>query len=273
MMTLRMVAIIVGSGFVLYAFLGALAFFGQKALMYPAPGNPIEPSAEGATLQRISGADGATVYALYAPAPPGAPTLVHFHGNGEDVAGQVSLVHAMRKAGLGVCAVEYPGYGPAKGTPVSEAAIYSASEAALNHLYELGAPRNSIVLQGQSLGTGVAAEMARRGHGARLVLISPYTSMVEMAARVVPFLPVKWLVHDRYETDRKAPALTIPVLVIHGTNDEVVPFAMGQRIAALLPNREFVPVEGGHHNDLFDYERGLVSKIAQFARGASVATH
>ena len=160
----------------------------------------------------------------------------------------------MRKAGVGVYAVEYPGYGPAKGAPVSEASIYSAAEAALHHLYELGTPRELGGLARSVARTGVAAEMARRGHGARLVLISPYTSMVEMAARVAPFLPVQWLVHDRYETDRKASALSIPALVIHGTNDEVVPFAMGQRIAALLPSREFVPIEGGHHNDLFDRE-------------------
>ena len=81
MTTLRIVAIVVGSGVVLYAFFGALAFFGQRALMYPAPRNRIEPRANGATLERISGADGATVYALYAPAPPGEPTLVHFHAS------------------------------------------------------------------------------------------------------------------------------------------------------------------------------------------------
>jgi pimeloyl-ACP methyl ester carboxylesterase len=83
-------------------------------------------------------------------------------------------------------------------------------------------------------------------------------------------LPVSWLLRDRYETDRKAPALTLPVLVIHGTNDEVVPFEMGQRIAELLPNRDFVAVRGGHHNDLFDLnEDAVLSKIVTFVRGAS----
>lgn len=198
---------------------------------------------------------------------------MHFHGNGEDVAGQGWLFDAMRKVGIGVYAIEYPGYGMAKSEALSESAIYGAAETALRHLYELGAPRSSAVLQGQSLGTGVAAEMARRGHGVGLVLISPYTSMVEMAGRVAPFLPVRWLLRDRYETDQKAPALALPVLVIHGTDDEVVPFEMGQRIAALLPNREFLPVQGGHHSDLFYLdERGLVAKIAAFTRGATLVS-
>ena len=178
---LRIVAIVVGSGVVLYAFLGALAFFGQRALMYPAPINPIEPRADGATLERISGADGAPVYALYAPAPAGAPTLVHFHGNGEDLAGQAWLVHAMRKAGLGVYAVEYPGYGPAKGASDQRGIHLLRSRSCVEpslrarHATRLGGVARSVAR------TGVAAEMARRGHGARLVLISPYTSMIEMA--------------------------------------------------------------------------------------------
>jgi len=123
------------------------------------------------------------------------------------------------------------------------------------------------VLEGQSLGTGVAAGMARRGHGMRLVLISPSTSMVDMAAIMAPFLPVRWLVRDRYETNLKAPALEVPSLVIHGTLDEVIPLDMGQRIAKLLPNSEFFPIEGGHHADLFAIDKSsLLAKIAAFAR-------
>jgi pimeloyl-ACP methyl ester carboxylesterase len=92
--------------------------------------------------------------------------------------------------------------------------------------------------------------------------------MVDMAARVAPFLPARWLVRDRYETARKAPALALPALVIHGTADEVVPYAMGKRVASLLPQGELVTVEGGHHNDLFETPRhDLVTTIAAFARG------
>ncbi len=184
--------------------------------MYPAPFSAIEPRLEGASLERIAGPGGTTVYALYAKAPEKAPTLVHFHGNGEDLAGQAWLVHRLRMAGIGAYAVEYPGYGLAAGAPLGEEPIYDAAEAALEHLRtRLGVPRESIVLEGQSLGTGVATEMARRGLGARLVLLSPFTSMVDMAARVAPFLPTRWLVRDRYDTIHKAPALRMPALVVH----------------------------------------------------------
>jgi pimeloyl-ACP methyl ester carboxylesterase len=95
--------------------------------------------------------------------------------------------------------------------------------------------------------------------------------MVDMAARVAPFLPTNWIVRDRYETIRKAPAIPIPALVVHGTVDEVIPFDMGRRVAAALPHAQFVAVPGGHHADLFAVDEMLVAKIADFARGKQAA--
>jgi pimeloyl-ACP methyl ester carboxylesterase len=254
-----------------YGLVAALSFFYQRALIYPIPANTIEPRLGGATLEDIPGPEGTHVYALHSPARPGSPTLVHFHGNGEDLASQAPLVSALRDAGIGVFAVEYPGYGLAKDARLTEDSVYAAAETALAHLRTaLGVPRDATILQGQSLGTGVAAEMARRGYGARLVLISPYTSMIDMASRLAPFLPVRWLVRDRYETSRKAPSLALPALVIHGTDDELIPVSMGRRIAQLLPHSELVLVDGGHHADLFDVDPRLFTKIAAFAQGGRI---
>ena len=267
---LTIAAWLAGASACVYGVIAFLAFFGQRGLLYPVPSNAVEPLAAGATLVKITGDNGAVVYALHAPAPPGASTVVHFHGNGEDLAGQALLVSGLRRAGLGVYAVEYPGYGLARGQPIDETSIYAAAEASLRFLIEGGVPRESIVLQGQSLGTGVAIEMARRGHGARLILISPYTSVVDMAALLIPFLPVRYLVRDRFENEQKVAALALPALVIHGTNDEVVPHRMGRRIAELLGDAEFVSIPGARHNDLFDNDRiDVLAKIVAFARGTA----
>jgi pimeloyl-ACP methyl ester carboxylesterase len=266
---LTMVAWLAGAGAAGYALIAVAAFFGQRSLMYPVPAFPVEPHVAGAELVRMIGPEGAAVFALHAPPPPGAPTVVHFHGNGEDLGGQAWLVDALSRRGLGVLAVEYPGYGPSRGATLGEDAIYAAAETALRYLAERGVAQQSIVLQGQSLGSGVAVEMARRGYGARLILIAPYTSMVDMARLVLPFLPVRWLVRDRYESDRKAPGISLPALVIHGTKDEVIPFRMGRRMAELLPHAELFPVSEAHHNDLFlDDAVAVVAKIAAFAQGA-----
>jgi uncharacterized protein len=196
-----------------------------------------------------------------------APTLVHFHGNGEQLAHQTDLVRVFRAQGLGVFAVEYPGYGLAHTSKATEATIYTAAETALNHLRDVLGVRD-IVLQGQSLGTGVAVEMARRGHGTRLVLLSPYTSMPDMVSTLVPVLGHIVIVLDRFDSASKAPGISMPVLIFHGSGDELIPFRMGQRLAQRFPNATLETVAGAGHNDLF--ARGgalMIARIVEFARG------
>jgi pimeloyl-ACP methyl ester carboxylesterase len=236
--------------------------------MYPAPRrSSAEPRARDATLETVPTAEG-TVFALYARAPAGAPTLVWFHGNGEDLNDMPYLVHEFAGAGVGFYAVEYPGYGPMSDRATNEAAVYAAASAAIDHLQQqLGVPVSQTVLVGHSLGSGVAAEMARRGRGGRLVLIAPYTSMVDMARKLAPFLPASLLVRDRYDTQAKARELALPALVIHGSDDEMIPVAMGRRIAELLPRATLVVVPGARHNDLFATDPDLVRRIALFAGG------
>jgi uncharacterized protein len=212
----------------------------QTAMIFPAPPRGREP----AYPDNLVRASGATF--LYFE---GKKVVVYFHGNGEDLADSVPMISLLRSLGMGVLAVEYPGYGVAAGSP-SERSAYAAAESALLWLRsdrQVGPER--IVLLGQSLGTAVASEMAKRGFGARLVLISPFTSVVEMARRMVPLFPTTLVLHP-FDTESKAPAIALPVLIIHGTQDEVVPFAMGERLARLFPHARFVPLPGGQHNDL-----------------------
>jgi uncharacterized protein len=257
---------VIGWGIGLYASLVALGWLGQSSLLYPAPSGSRAPAASGARLLEIPGSGGRLVYALHLPARGEAPTLVHFHGNGEDLSDQAALMHTLSARGLGVLAVEYPGYGLARAYAPSEANIYADAETALARLRDLGVGPERTVLSGLSLGTGVAAEMAHRGHGSRLVLIAPYTSMVEMAGRVAPFLPVRWIVRDRFDTKSKAPELALPALVIHGSDDELIPIAMGRRIAELLPRARLVLIERGGHNDLLSVHADrVIDAIADFS--------
>ena len=266
--------LVVGLGIagMLYCALMAVAYFGQRSPIYPVPGIATEPEVPGARLLTIGCAQLGTVHAVYAPAPAGAPTLVHFHGNGEQLSDQAGLVGAFATAGLGVLAVEYPGYGLDREAQANEPNLYTAAECALEHLQTtLGVPLTQTVVQGQSLGSGVAVEMARRRHAAGLVLISPYTSMVEVAGLVAPFLPVGPLTRDRFDSLSKVDTVTAPALVIHGTADEVIPFEMGQRIAHTLQQGTLRPIEGAHHNDLFARHRPrVVATIVEFAMRACV---
>jgi alpha-beta hydrolase superfamily lysophospholipase len=252
----------------IYCALMLLAFVGQRALIYPATKIGGEPRVAGGRLLAIECARLGTVHAFYAPAPAGAATVVHFHGNGEELMHQEQLLQGLSARGLGVLAVEYPGYGMDRSGSANEANLYLAAECALKHLQDvLGVPSRSIVLQGQSLGTAIAVEMATRGHGAGLILISPFTSMEHMAGIVLPFLPNRFLVRDRYDSLAKASALQLPTLIVHGTQDEVIPFAMGERLSKTLTNARFIPIEGGHHNDLFLLaEDTILEAIAAFSK-------
>jgi pimeloyl-ACP methyl ester carboxylesterase len=177
----------------------------------------------------------------------------------------------MRSRGFGVLAVEYPGYGVAGGSP-SETSLVSAGREALVYARETLqlAPRR-IILQGQSLGSGVASRLAVRGSAAKLVLISPFTSVTELASRIFPVLPARWLVRDRFDTRQAASEVPIPVLIVHGDRDEIVPFSMGDDLAHAFPNARLARIVGGHHNDLWiEHARELTEAIAMFAVSSEV---
>lgn len=257
-----------------YVGVTALAYLGQRSVLFPAPRQAVAPALEPGEgrIERIARDDGSEVYAFYMPpADDEQPVIVHFHGNGEQLADLVPLARALAASGAGVLAVEYPGYGLAEARSPCEAALYADADAALHHLEDqLGIPRERTVLQGQSLGSGVAVEMARRGYGHRLVLISPFTSVVDMAARVAPLLPTRWLVRDAFDNAAKVPSLELPALVIHGTRDELIPIEMGRRIAAALPDGQLIEIAGAGHNDLFVRDGDtIIQLLTAFAHGGA----
>lgn len=252
-----------------YVALSAIVGASYRALLFPAPRAVIEPALSGAELLRIPSERGEVV-ALHASAKPGEPTIVFFHGNGEDLADTVMLGRELYDAGVGFCAVEYPGYGLSRAQKASEPALYEAAEVALAELERRGVRAESLVLVGQSLGSGVATELAARGHGAALVLIAPFTSIPAVARRFAPFLPLDLLLRDRFDNLAKAQRIVVPTLVVHGDHDEVVPFEMGRALSEHLPSAELHVVEGAGHNDLYTKDAGLVARLLRFAR-ASVA--
>ena len=183
--------------------------------------------------------------------PSSLPTIVWFHGNGELVDGLISLGERFSSKGYGFAMMEYRGYGRSAALEPSEAGIYDDADALLAALeHDRAVTDGAHVLVGYSLGSAIAAEMAVRGHGDAVVLISPFTSIRAMGKRLVPILPIDLLMTERYDTLTKAPQIHQPCLVVHGTADELVPFAMGEAVAAAIPKVVFLPIEGGHHADM-----------------------
>jgi pimeloyl-ACP methyl ester carboxylesterase len=239
---------------------GAAAYFGQRSLLFvPSPAHR-EPQVPGGTVVHLD----ANTVALWIPPPEAGCTVVHFHGNAQQLADLDRLAASLHAGGLGFFAVEYPGYGLAAGAP-SEASIDEAAVTAVRYLHDvLHVPVDRTVLEGWSLGTGVAAELASRQLGSELILIAPFTSITAMGARMFPNHPVSLLVRDPFDTASKAPRIGLPTLIVHGSADSVIPVAEGEHLGRLFPNVTTV-IEPGADHDVLMRESALARVIA-FAR-------
>jgi uncharacterized protein len=245
------------------AYLGLclVLFLVQRALVFPAPRDRVD--AGSGTVVLVPGG----TPMLWGPVEGGGPVVVHFHGNGEQIGGLGWLGEELAKRRVSFAAVEYPGYPGAPGTP-SEASIVAAAEKALEHLTgPMGVARERIVLSGQSLGTGVAVRLAANGWGTKLVLLSPYTSMTDVAASgLFRAFPVRLLMRDRFDCEALAPRIDRPVLVLHGNRDQVVPLDLGRALSDRFPHARFVEVRGAGHNDLWQHPPTASEYLAFVAR-------
>lgn len=241
----RMALTLVGTLGAFYLGACVLLFVAQRRLVFPAPSE----LDNGHSLERVEIPGG--TFALYQLVAGDGPVVVHFHGNAEQVGSLSWLADAWAQRGCSFVAVEYPGYPGAAGSP-SEATLLATADAALRHLSgPMQIDRSRLVLQGQSVGTGVAVAMAARGWGWKLVLISPYTSLPDVAARSFRWLAVRLLMRDRFDSSSRAAAITIPTLIIHGTGDEVIPFDLGHELSQRIAGSKFLAVKGAHHNDIW----------------------
>lgn len=237
----------------------------QRMILFPAPA-PRSIAASAGTLLEGRSAGGRRVAALWSPTRPDAPTIAFFHGNGAQLSDSADLAPFFHAEGWNVFAVEYPGYGPLADDAPSEESLLDVADGAMTLLRtRLSVPIERTVLVGQSLGTGVATALAARGAGSKLVLTSPFRSITAVARDRFWFLPVGLLVRDRFDSEARAPSVTIPALVIHGTDDEVIPFAHGVEMARRLPHGTLARIARAHHNDLWsDFASELLAAMRAF---------
>jgi pimeloyl-ACP methyl ester carboxylesterase len=259
--TRRRITIAVATIAVSYLALCGIARVAYPRILFPAPRMDAPLPVPGATLLDLPQKQGRSTRALHWPARGDARTVVFFHGNGQTMYDETGLAEELSSRGLGVVLVEYRGYGISYGDPPTEESLYADAEVVLDYLASIGVGRERVALWGFSLGTGVAAEMARRDRAARVVLVAPYTSIVDMGKSWAPFLPVSLIMSHRFDTLAKAPSIKAPTLVAHGDADEVVPYAMGEKVAHAIPGAKLVTIAGGHHMDLLLAKPGLLEEI------------
>lgn len=196
--------------------------------------------------------DGEQLVAWYAPpSDPDAPTLLYFHGNSGNLAHRKERMHRFIRNGYGVLMPSYRGYSGSTGKP-NQAWLTSDGLLAYDYLIGFGTSPKQIIVYGESLGTGVATPVAVARDIAGLVLEAPFTAAVDVAEERYPFLPIRPFMHDKWESIRIINRINVPLLIIHGAKDKVIPVHHGKTLfAAASHPKDIVIIEDAGHTRLF----------------------
>jgi len=227
-----------------YAGICAWLFLHQRSLQYfPQP----RRGGGAYVVEAFRSGDALLQLTVRPHAGPGA--VLYFGGNGEDVSGSIATIAAAFPE-REIVMLHYRGYGGSTGQATEEA--ITADAAAL--FDKVHAAHPDVIVIGRSLGGGVAMRLASTRPVSRVVLVTPYDSLLEIAQRQFPWLPVRWLLVDKYESWRYVPQVKAPVLILAAENDEVIPAASTERLRNRFPTPQmvYIVVPGASHNTIGD---------------------
>ncbi len=196
--------------------------------------------------------DEATINALHFKAENPKGVILYFHGNAGDLSRWGKITEFFVEKRYDVLVMDYRTYGKSIGK-LSEDAIYKDAQYCYDYLLERYS-ENEITLYGRSLGTGIASYLASKNNAKRLILETPYYSILDIAKHRFPMFPVKQLLKYRFPTFQYLPKVKCPITIIHGTEDNVVPFSSGKKLSELESDIDFFTVKGGGHNNLIEFE-------------------
>jgi dipeptidyl aminopeptidase/acylaminoacyl peptidase len=230
----------------------AVLYFRQRDLIYPGAGGRPGLVASEAGFEEVWLAtdDGLKLRALYRAPRPGMPTLLMFHGNGHAVSGSAAAMRPLIGDGYGMLLSEYRGFGGNPGHP-SEQGLYRDARAAWGWLQRKGVSPGRIVIVGYSLGSGVAVQLALEHPPRALVLIAGYTDIPHVTRQHYPWIPANLLVTERFRTIDKLPRIACPILLLHGRNDDTIPFDNSVELAGAQPAAKLELVAGTGHGIIY----------------------
>lgn len=247
LMTLAVLALLAYGGACTYLYVK------QRDMLYQTPHADIHPNvAEVPGIQdlRLKTPDGETLQAWYLPPTGDGPVFLFFGGQGRRLDEQSHRYIEMAKRGAGFLALAYRGFSASTGHP-SEDGLFMDGLVAYDWLKAHGYDRERILIHGHSLGSGVATYVATQRPARGLILEAPFTAASDVGQERYPYFPVQFLMQDKFANRDRIGFVNMPVLIVHGDRDDMIPFAHGQRLYALANEpKTFKRMAGEGHSTL-----------------------
>ena len=260
---MKNILIILGILIFLYVLIGFFIYIFQGKLLYhPGENNYLDDASLNHQIKKVHIPSDKKLVAWYFKKNPKYKTLLFFHGNAGKIDNRIYKLNEFSKLNVNYLIFAYRGFSGNEGDP-SEKGLYKDARAVkywlnLNNIHD-----SEIVLYGESLGTAVAVDLAKEFSFSGIILESPFTSMAKLAKKHYPYLPVKFLLKDRYETIKKLNEINSPILVMHGAKDNIVPFDMGVKVYESANNPKY-KYFSDYDDHMMDYNEDLIKSIKNF---------
>ena len=189
-------------------------------------------------------------------------TILFLHGNAGSLENRIHKINHFKNININFFLLSWRGFNGNLGKP-TENGLYEDAKSAVRWLKSQGIEENNIIIYGESLGTGVAIEIAHHKNFAGLLLESPFTSMVDAGKTKYPYLPVELLLKDKYESKKKIKNVKSPILIMHGKVDNLVPFYMGQKMYELA-NKPKYAYFSEYDDHMMEYNENLLTALKKF---------
>ena len=261
-MSLINILILILLGYLVITFV--LFFFQRNLLYYPAinnySGEKLNVSVE---KVKIKTEDNIELLSWYHKKNSGDyKTILFLHGNAGTLENRIYKINHFKNMNVNFLIIAWRGFSGNKGKP-TEKGLYEDAKGALRWLANKGVKEESIIIYGESLGTGVATEIAQNKNFAGVILETPFTSMVNVGKTKYPFFPVSFLLKDKYESDKKIKNIKSPILIMHGEVDKLVPFWMGKKLYNLA-NEPKYSYFSKYDDHMMEYNEKLLNELKKF---------
>ena len=261
-MSLINILILILLGYLVITFV--LFFFQRNLLYYPAinnySGEKLNVSVE---KVKIKTEDNIELLSWYHKKNSGDyKTILFLHGNAGTLENRIYKINHFKNMNVNFLIIAWRGFSGNKGKP-TEKGLYEDAKSALRWLANKGVKEESIIIYGESLGTGVATEIAQNKNFAGVILETPFTSMVNVGKTKYPFFPVSFLLKDKYESDKKIKNIKSPIFIMHGEVDKIIPFWMGEKMYELA-NEPKYSYFSKYDDHMMQYNEKLLNELKKF---------